>query len=137
MFSLFCYSHHVTFIFANLNNTDQNFLDFVIKYLYKYDVDDENLSIPVYSCIKPSMGPEFIWNTLLSLGIFSTERKLLLNGSLRVCFCNAKLIRKEDYPESLKNYSDQVMNIFVNNQFVFFTNGKRMIEDFIIHDGYL
>ena len=62
------------------------------------------------------MGIEFILNALLSLGIFSTERKLLLNDTLRGCFINTKFIGEEDDPESLHNYSDQVMN----NQLVFF-----------------
>ena len=81
------------------------------------------------------MGPEYILNILLSLGRFSTERELLLNDTLRGCFCNAKFIREEDDPESLKNYSNQVMNIFVNNQLVFFPNVQRMINAFIIQDG--
>ena len=57
------------------------------------------------------MGPEFIFITLLSLGRFSTERELLLNDTLRGCFRNTKLIGKEDDPESLQNYSNQVMNV--------------------------
>ena len=67
------------------------------------------------------MGPEFILITLLSLGRFSTERIILLNDTLRGCFCNAKFIGEEDDPESLQNYSSQVMNIFVNNQLVSFS----------------
>ena len=82
------------------------------------------------------MGPEFILNVLLSLGRFSTERKLLLNDTLRGCFLNAKFIGEEDYPESLQNNSNQVMNNFVNNQLVFFPNGQIMIDVFIIQAGY-
>ena len=77
MVSLFRHLHNVTQNFANLNNTDQNFLDFSNKHLFYDYEDDENLPIPVYSGIKPSMGPEFILDTLLSLVIFSTEHKLL------------------------------------------------------------
>ena len=47
------------------------------------------------------MGPEFISNTLLLLGIFSTDPELLLNDTLRGCFHNNKLIGEEDDPESL------------------------------------
>ena len=61
------------------------------------------------------MDPEFILNTLLSLGRFSTERELILNDTLKGCFCNAKFVGEEYYPESLHNYSNQVMNMFVNN----------------------
>ena len=112
MVSLFCHLHHVTQNFTNINNTDQNFFDFSNKHLFYNDDDGEHLPIPVYSGVKPSMGPEFILNTLLSLGRFSTERKLILNYSLRGCFRNAKLIREEDHPESLQNYSNQVINMF-------------------------
>ena len=87
--------------------------------------------------MKPSMGPEFILNALSSLGRFFTEHKLLLNGTLIVCFHNAKLIAEEDDSESLQNYSNQVMNIFVNNQLVFFPKGQRMIDAFIIQAGDL
>ena len=83
------------------------------------------------------MGPEFILNTLLSLCRFSTERELLLNETLRGCFRNSKLIGEEDFPGSLQNYSNQVMNIFVKNHHVFFPNSKRIIDTFIIQDGYI
>ena len=81
------------------------------------------------------MGLENILNTLLSLGIFSTERKLLLNDTIRGCFRNSRLISEEDDPKYLQNYSNQVMNIFVNNQLIFFSNGQRMIDAFIIQAG--
>ena len=58
------------------------------------------------------MGPEFILNTLLSLGRFFTEHEFILNDTLRGCFRNSKLIGVEDDPESLQNYSNQVMNTF-------------------------
>ena len=66
---------------------------------------------------------------------FYTERELLFSGTLIGCFCNAKLIGKEEDPESLQKYSNQFMNIFVNNQLVFFSNGKRTIDAFIIQAG--
>ena len=66
------------------------------------------------------MGTEFILNNLLSLGIFYTERKLILNDTIRGCFRNSKLIGEEDDPEYLQSYSNQVINIFVNNQLVLF-----------------
>ena len=83
------------------------------------------------------MGSGFILNTLLSLGIFSTERELILNDTLRGCFRNSKLISEEDDPKSLQNYSNQVMDIFFNNQLVFFPNGQLIIDAFIIQAGYI
>ena len=71
------------------------------------------------------------------MGRFSTERKIILNDTLRGCFRNAKLIGKKDDPKYIQNYSNQVMNIFVNNQLVFLPNVQRMIDNFSIHSGYL
>ena len=71
------------------------------------------------------------------MGRFSTEREILLNETLIGLFRNAKFIGEEYDPESLQNYSNQVMNIFVNNQLVFFPNGQHMIEYFIIQAIYL
>ena len=83
------------------------------------------------------MVTEFILDTLLSLGRFSTERELLLNDTLRGCFRNANFFGEEDDPESLQNNSNQVMNIFVNNQLVFLPNAQCIIDTFIIHAGDL
>ena len=137
MVSLFRHLHHVTQNCANLNNTDQMFLDFSKNHLFYDDYDDEHLPIPVYSGIRHSMGTKFILNALLSLGRFSTERKILLNDTLRGFFRDAKLIGEEDYTEYLQNYSNQVMNIFVNDQLVFFPHSQRMIDAFIIQAGDL
>ena len=105
---------------ANINNIDQIFPDFANKHVFNYDDDDENLTIKVYSVIKPSMGPEFILNQLLSLGRFFAERKLLLNDTLRGFSRNSSLIAEEDDPKYLQNYSNQVMNIFPKSSLCFF-----------------
>ena len=82
MVSLFRHLHHVTQNCANLNNTDQISPDFANKHLFYNDEDYDHLPDLVYSGFKPFMGPEFNLNTLLSLGRFSTERKILLNDTL-------------------------------------------------------
>ena len=45
------------------------------------------------------------------------------------------MIGEEDDPESLNNYPNQVMNIFVNNQLVFFPNVQRIIDAILIQAG--
>ena len=82
MVSILCHLHDVTKICANINNTDQNFLEISNKNLFYDDDDDKHLPIPVYSVIKPSMGTEHILNNLLSQGRFSTERKIILQMTL-------------------------------------------------------
>ena len=66
---------------------------------------------------------------------FLQREKLFLNDALRDCFRNAKFIGEEDDTEPLQNYSNQVMNIFVKKHLVFFTNGQRIIDVFIIKAG--
>ena len=105
MVSLIRHLHHITQIFANINNNDQIFLDFKNKHIFYNDDDHGHSPIPVYSDIKTSMGPEFILNTLLYLGRFSTEQELFLKDTLIGCFSNEKLISEEDDPEYLQNYS--------------------------------
>ena len=137
MVSSFRHLHHVTQICANLNDADQIFPDFSNKHIFYDDDHNDHLLIPVYSGIKPSMGTESILNKLLSLVRFYTESGFLLNDTLRGCFRNAKLIREEDNPGYLQNYSNQVINIFVNNQLVCFSNDQHMIEAFTIQAGDL
>ena len=127
MVLLFRNLHHVTQNCTNLNNNDQNFLDFSNKHIFYEDANDEHLYIPVHSGIKTPIGPEFILNTLLSLGRFSTKRELLFNDTLIGCFNKSKLIGDKYDPKFLQNYLNQVINIFFNNQFLFFTNGQHMI----------
>ena len=120
MVLLFRHIKYVTKNCPSINNTDQFFLDLSNKHKIYGDDDDEHLPIPVYSGIKSSMGQELILNKSLSLGRFSTERNLILNDTIRGCCRNAKLICEGGDIESLWNYSNQVMNIFFNNQLVFF-----------------
>ena len=44
------------------------------------------------------------------------------------------MIGEEDGPKYLQNYSNQVMNIFVNNQ-LFSPNGQYIIDAFIVEAG--
>ena len=92
MVSLFRHLYHVTQNCANINNTDQILLDFSNKHLFYDDENYEHLPIPVYSSIKPSTGPDFILNKILSSGIFSTKRELLLSDTLRGCFCKFQFL---------------------------------------------
>ena len=75
MVSLFFHLHYATQKCTNLNNNDQIFPNFANKHIFYDNDDNEHLTTPVYSGIKPYMGTEFILDTLLPLGIFSTERE--------------------------------------------------------------
>ena len=137
MVSIFCRLYHVTQNCANLNDTDQNFLDFANKHLFYDDNNDQYSPIPVYPGIKHSMGPTFILNTLPYQGRFSTERKIIFNDTLRGWFCNAELIGEEGDPKSVQHYSNHVITVFVENQLVFFPSCQWMTGAFMIRYGYL
>ena len=57
MISFFRHLHHVTQNYADLNNTDQNLLGFSNKHIFYDNDNNDHLPNPVYSGIKPFMGP--------------------------------------------------------------------------------
>ena len=85
-----------------------------------YDDDDKHIPIPVFSYVKPTLGPRFILHVLLSLGEFETEIDLLLHRNLREAFRYAKLIGPENDEASLKYYSSQLLKRYIEEQLVFF-----------------
>ena len=80
-------------------------------------------------------GGRIYFKYIIIFGNIFYRAQIILNDTLRGCFSNSKLIDEEDYPKSLQNYSNQVMNVFVNNQPVFFPNGQFIIDAFIIQAG--
>ena len=119
------------------SSEDEEFRTFAYKHLIYKEDSNEHLPIPVYSYIKPTMAPEFILHILLSMGRFHTEREILLQPSLRDSFKNAKLIGTETDDESLTSYSNGLMNKFFNQQLIYYPNGQRIIDSWIIHAGDL
>ena len=65
-----------------LNERELKELDFAEKSLL-FDDGCKHLIIPLFSYVKPTLGPRFILHLLLSLGHFETELDLLLKPSLR------------------------------------------------------
>ena len=122
-----------------LEDVDINMLRFAQQHLM-YDYDDgfdKHLPIPVYSYIKPTMGPQFLLHILLSMGRFETERKLLLNPSMKECLRYAKLIGTEDDELSLSSYSNNLLAKFIKCQMRYYPNGERTIDSWIIVAGDL
>ena len=67
-----------------------------------YDDEYRHIPIPVFSYVKPTMGPRFILHILLSLGQFDTELDLILHPTLCDSLRYARLIGPLDDDESLK-----------------------------------
>ncbi len=80
-----------------------------IKQNMIYDDSLKHLPIPVYSYVKPTMGPRFLLHIMLSLGEFETEVDLVVNTSMRESLRYAKLIGPLDDIESLKEYSNLLL----------------------------
>ena len=116
---------------------DEEFYQFAYDHLLcDYDDGFENhLPIPVYSYIKPTMAPEFILHILLSMGRYKTERELLLQNNLKDCFAESKLVGTENDINHLEQYSNIMMNKFFKCQLVWYPNGQRIIDGWIIQSG--
>ena len=78
-----------------------------------YEDDLRHLPIPVFSYIKPTMGPRFILHIMLSLGDFDTELDLIPHPTLRDSLRYAKLIGENNDEDSLQSYSNSLLKKFI------------------------
>ena len=88
-------------------------VDFILKCFRHEDDDIEHLPVPVYSYIKPTMGPQFILHILLSMGHSSAKIYLTHHATLRECLRSAKLIGDLDDEYSLQEYSNNLLQKFI------------------------
>jgi len=102
-----------------------------------YDDDDRHIPIPVFSYVKPTLGPRFILHILLSLGEFETEIDLILHENLRESFRYAKLIGLENDEASLKEYSSHLLKRYIEEQLIFFPNSIKVLSQWIVTAGCL
>ena len=100
--------------------------------LVDFDDDHEHLPIPVYSYIKPTMRVQFILHILLSMGHFVTEIDQISHFTIRKCLQYAKLIGNRTDEESLQNYSSNLCRRFNEEQLVYFSNSKHIIDNWIV-----
>ena len=98
---------------------------------------EKHLPIPVYSCIKPTMGFKFILHLLLSMGHFCTEPDLLRHRTLRESFKHAKLIGDSNEEEDLKQYSDNILKEYFIKQLCTYPNSHRVIGYWFVVAGEL
>ena len=118
------------------NDEDREFFTHVKANLI-HDTDNTHLPIPVYSFVKPSNSIQFINHILLSLGRFSTEIDLMTHPSLKDCFRSAKLIGNNNDNESLQQYSNDLLVLYIKEQVRFFPNSMRVISDIIVKAGLI
>ena len=102
-----------------------------------YDDGGKHLTIPVFSYVKPTLGPRFILHLLLSLGHFETELDLLLKPNLRESLRYAKLIGPSNDKEDLQRYSYLLQVLFIKEQLIYFPNGSKVISSWIVIAGDL
>lgn len=95
--------------------------------------DSENhLPVPVYSYINPSMGVQFIHHIMLSMGRFETEVNLTTQRSIRDSLRYCKLIGEDIDTESLKQYANNLLKLFITEQLQYFPNTQRVLDSWII-----
>ena len=104
-----------------------------IKNFWLHFDTHDHLPIPVFDYIKPNVQTRFILHILLSLGHFETEYDLLLQPNLRESLRYAKLIGPSNNTEDLQQYSNNLLKLFVEEQLVYYPNGKKAIESFILN----
>ena len=95
----------------------------------------KHLPIPVFSCIKPTMGFKFILHLLLLMGHFCLEHDLLHCGTLRESFRYAKLIGDSNEEEDLKQYSDNILKEYFIKHLCTYQNSHRVIGSWIVSAG--
>ena len=81
-----------------------------------HDDDLRHLPIPVFSYVRPTMGPRFILHLMLSMGEFDTELDLILHRTLRDSLRYAKLIGLNDDEDSLQEYANSLLKKFILEQ---------------------
>ena len=97
-----------------------------------YNDEYRHIPIPVFSYVKPTMGPRFILHILLSLGEFDTEMDLILHRTLRESLRYAKLIGPLDDDASLKEYSNQILRKYIEEQLQYFPNSSNVLDTWIV-----
>ena len=119
-----------------LSRADYTFIKFAQKNLV-VDEDEKNLPVPVFTYIKPQMGHQFILHILLSLGRFETEADLTLHRTLRDSLRYAKLIGDRNDESSLRQYSNQLLKKFIEDQLIYFPNSYRTLDTYITYAAHL
>ena len=105
-----------------------------IEYFWVHvDSNEVHLPVIVFDYIKPSIPTRFILHVLLSLGHFETEYDLLLHTTLKDSLRYAKLIGPSNDPQDLQKYSDKLLKLFIEEQLVYYPNGKKTIQNYILN----
>ena len=113
------------------NDEDKNLWKFIKENLL-YDNNDKHIPIPVYSYVKPTMGPRFILHIMLSMGEFDTELDFLLHPTLRESLRYCNLIGPLEDEVSLQNYSYQLQKRYIQEQLQYFPNSRNILDRWII-----
>ena len=119
-----------------LDEESREVFDFMKQNLI-HDDTCTHLPVPVFSYVKPTMNTQFILHILISLGHFETEADLTAHSSLREALPNANLIGPENDAESLQEYSNKLLDLYITDQLVYFPNSERVKAPWIITVGNL
>ena len=113
------------------SDIDDDFYNHVYYNLIHEDTM-EHLPIPCYSFTTPLMSTSFMLHIMLSMGRFETEIDLLTHSNIKECLRKCKLIGPNEDSESLKNYANNMLRRFIEEQMQYFPNSQRVIDLWII-----
>ena len=121
-----------TIVHTDSGEFTDEYCHFVNNELVYNDDEKEQLPIPVFSYIAPTMKTSFILHFMLSEGHFETEIDLLLHPSVKECLRYCKLIGPHDDEDSLIEYANNLTRKYIEEQVQFFPNTQRVIDYWII-----
>ena len=102
---------------------------FVLEEIIHINRNEDDLPIPVYSYLKPTLGVQFIHHVMLSLGRFATEIDLTMQPTIRESLRYAKLILPSNDQDELENYSNQLLPLWIKEQLQYFPIGRRVLSE--------
>ena len=103
-----------------------------IKDLFIYVDECDLLSVPILSNTSPLNTPHFLIHVILSLGRYKKEIDALCYPNFRACLRAVNIIGILDNEPSLKKYSEDLSQKYIEEQFIYFSNLFSKSETYIV-----
>ena len=116
----------------DIDSVEHHFWHHVHDNLLHDDDEKDHLPKPIVPYIAPTMNTSFLLHIMLSMGRFETEIDLLLHPTIMDCFRYCDLIGENDDRTSLTSYVNNLTCQFIEDQFQFPPNSKRVVDFGII-----
>lgn len=97
-----------------------------------FDETMRNLPIPVASDVRPDNAHQFLTHIILSLGKYDTEIDALSHPNTRDCLRAVGLIGNSSDADQLRQYSNNLTRLYIEEQLVYYAISLRVGETFIV-----